>query len=638
MNTKSLVILFTAFVIITPRTHAVATERILSFTSHIEVLQDARITVTETITVQCENIQIKRGIYRDLPTLYTGMYGLRKTVGYRLISVLRDGKPEPYHISALDNGLRIYIGQEDVFLPEGVYSYTIVYSTDRQLRYFQEYDELYWNVTGTEWEFPIDRATAIVALPKKIPRSGISLKAYTGPEGSRDEDYTSSIEKKKISFTTTKPFDAYEGLTISVSWPKGYVYEPDERKKLISLIRDNMEIVIGLGGLILLLLYYIVAWFIAGIDPKRGTIIPLFNPPENLSPAAVRYIKEMGYDIKAFAAALINMAVKGFISIREDENEYVIVREQTDDTVLSREEKKIAKKLFVSKDELTLSRSNSSTIRDGIRSIKNILKMSFEKIYFITNKGYFIPGFIFSILIIVIVIYYAGKSGFDNFISIWLTFWTIGVAFLIARVIQAWRDYLSGRKHKTVFKVSLFVAIFLTLFSLPFLAAEFFVMFFFANKSSLWFIAIMITLIATDYLFYRLLKAPTRAGRRILDSIEGFKMFLSVAEKDRLQFRAPMDKTPEVFEKYLPYALALDVEQEWAEQFSEILQNAEIASSYSPSWYHGSLSSGLTDFSTSLSSSLTNAISSSTTSSSGSGSGSGGSSGGGGGGGGGGGW
>jgi uncharacterized membrane protein YgcG len=633
MNTKSIAILFTAFMILIPRTYAAATERILSFTSHIEVLQDARITVRETITVQCENIKIKRGIYRDFPTIYTGTCGLRKTVGFRVISVLRDGKPEPFHISELNNGQRIYIGKEDVFLSKGVYSYTIVYSTDRQLKYFQEYDELYWNVTGTKWEFPIDRATAVVALPKKIPRSGISLKAYTGPEGSRNQDYTSSIEQKKISFTTTKPFDAYEGLTISVSWPKGYVYEPDERKKLTHLVSDNMEIGIGLGGLILLLLYYTVVWFIAGIDPKRGTIIPLFNPPENLSPAAVRYIQEMGYDIKAFAAALINMAVKGFISIKEDDSEYVIVREKTDDTVLSREEKKIAKKLFGSKDELTLSSSNNSTIRDGIRSIKNILKMSFEKIYFITNKGYFIPGFILSILIIVIGIYHAGRSGFQNFIGIWLTFWTIAVAFLISMVIKSWRNFFSGRKHKTV---SLFAAIFLTLFSLPFIAAEFFVLFFFANISSLWFIAIMIALIVTDYLFYRLLKAPTRAGRRILDSIEGFKMFLSVAEKDRLQFGAPIDKTPEVFEKYLPYALALDVEQEWAEQFSEILQNAEITSSYSPSWYHGSLSSGLADFSTSLSSSLTNAISSSTTSSSGSGGG--GFSGGGGGGGGGGGW
>lgn len=636
MNTKSIAILFTTFMILIPRTHAAATERILSFTSHIEVLQDARIEVRETITVQCENIKIKRGIYRDSPTIYTGMYGLRKTVGFRVISVLRDGKPEAYHISEINNGQRIYIGQEDVFLPEGVYSYTIIYSTDRQLRYFQEYDELYWNVTGTMWEFPIDRVTAVVALPEKIPRSRISLKAYTGPKGSRDEEYTSSIEQKKISFTTTKPFDAYEGLTISVSWPKGYVYEPDKREKLTSLISDNMEIGIGLGGFILLLLYYTVVWFLAGIDPKRGTVIPLFNPPENLSPASVRYIQKMGYDIKAFAAALINMAVKGFISIKEDDNEYVIVRENTDDTVLSREEKKIAKKLFGSKDKLTLSSSNNSTIRDGIRSIKNILKMSFEKIYFITNKGYFIPGFVLSLLIILMGIYYAGRSGFNNFISIWLTFWTIAVVFLISRVIQAWRDYLSGRKHIKVSKVSLFAAIFLTLFSLPFIAAEFFVIFFFANISSLWFIAIMIALIVTDYLFYRLLKAPTRAGRRILDSIEGFKMFLSVAEKDRLKFMAPIDKTPEVFEKYLPYALALDVEQEWAEQFSEILQNAEITSSYSPSWYHGSLSSGLADFSTSLSSSLTNAISSSTTSSSGSGSG--GFSGGGGGGGGGGGW
>ncbi len=73
-----------------------------------------------------------------------------------------------------------------------------------------------------------------------------------------------------------------------------------------------------------------------------------------------------------------------------------------------------------------------------------------------------------------------------------------------------------------------------------------------------------------------------------MDQVEGFKMYLSVAEKERLELLHPPDKTPELFEKYLPYAFALDVENEWSEQFAEVLaQAAKTGQSYAPTWYDG---------------------------------------------------
>jgi uncharacterized membrane protein len=145
-----------------------------------------------------------------------------------------------------------------------------------------------------------------------------------------------------------------------------------------------------------------------------------------------------------------------------------------------------------------------------------------------------------------------------------------------------------------------------------------------------------------NILFYHLLKAPTLKGRRIMDKIEGFRMYLSVAEKDRLNVLNPPAKTPQLFEMYLPYALALDVEQRWSEQFAEVLSQAAASGrEYRPSWYHGSGWSSFHagGFAAGLGSSLSGAISSSSTPpGSSSGSGGGGFSGGGGGGGGGGGW
>ncbi|MCJ7818329.1 MAG: DUF2207 domain-containing protein, partial [Syntrophales bacterium] len=143
-------------------------------------------------------------------------------------------------------------------------------------------------------------------------------------------------------------------------------------------------------------------------------------------------------------------------------------------------------------------------------------------------------------------------------------------------------------------------------------------------------------------LFYHLLKAPTLSGRKIMDQIEGFKLYLSVAEKERLNRLNPPEKTPALFERSLPYALALNVENAWSEQFAEVLARAGTETQpYSPVWYSGSSwdSSHTSRFSDSLGSSCAGAISSSSTApGSSSGSGGGGSSGGGGGGGGGSGW
>jgi uncharacterized membrane protein len=182
----------------------------------------------------------------------------------------------------------------------------------------------------------------------------------------------------------------------------------------------------------------------------------------------------------------------------------------------------------------------------------------------------------------------------------------------------------------------------ITLFALPFFVGEIAGAYLLTTAVS---IPAAVTLAAMGFvnaLFYHLLKAPTLSGRKIMDQIEGFKLYLSVAEKDRLNLLNPPEKTPALFEKYLPYALALNVENAWSEQFAEVLAQAGTeAQPYSPTWYSGSSwdSSRTSSFSDSLGSSFAGAISSSSTApGSSSGSGGGGSSGGGGGGGGGSGW
>ena len=160
-----------------------ASETILSFASHISVDPDASMRVTETIKVVSAGDQIKRGIFRDFPTTYKDHAGNKYTVGFAILAVARDGKSEAYHTETLSNGVRIYMGRKEYLLPPGEYTYTLSYRTDRQLGFFKDHDELYWNVTGNGWNFPIETASATVVLPPGKPRRQNDCPGVYRPDG-----------------------------------------------------------------------------------------------------------------------------------------------------------------------------------------------------------------------------------------------------------------------------------------------------------------------------------------------------------------------------------------------------------------------------------------------------------------------
>ncbi|NTU47859.1 MAG: DUF2207 domain-containing protein [Syntrophobacteraceae bacterium] len=592
---------------------AAETERILQFDSRIVVQPDGSMKVWEDIKVHCAGQEIKRGIYRDFPTTYRDQYGNRVKVDFEVLDVVRDGKAESYHVERISNGKRVYMGRKDVFLPHGVHSYTLVYRTNRQLGFFQDHDELYWNVTGNGWSFAIESARATVELPQGVSRI-LFLDGFTGPQGAVGKDFRATTGVSGIAtFATTEPLMPKEGLTIVVAWPKGFVAEPSGSARFLYFIKDNAGVMAGFFGVVLLLVYYLVVWSRVGKDPEAGTIIPLFTPPDGFSPAQVRYVREMAYDNEVFAAAVINMAVKGHLKISDEDGTVTLTKQSSGKAPLSAEEKTIAQKLFGGQEHMELKTENHAVIGAAVTAIQKALKMNFEKVYFLTNTRYFVPGLIISVLAYVgAIVLDAATSGVEGlFAGLWLSGWTVGVVFLFIRTVRAWKE-ARGKGRISAYAGALFT----TLFFLPFAAGEVMGIYFLATATSVWMVLDLLLVVLVNGLFYALLKAPTRAGRFLLDKIEGFRMYLSVAEKDRLNILNPPEKTPELFEKYLPYALALGVEQDWAEQFSDVLAAAKGGEGgYSPVWYSGHSWSHLggSGFASSLGSSLSSAISSSST-------------------------
>jgi len=610
-----------------------ADERILDFTSEILINPDSTMTVKETLRVRAEGRRIKRGIYREFPTDYVDRAGNRVRVRFDVISVKRDGFPIAWSTKRLSNGWRVYMGSMNQTIPPGEYTFELTYQTDRQLGYFKNHDELYWNVTGLDWAFPIDHVKAVVILPDGA--QAMEASGYTGQRGSKEQDVTVSTAIPTTPvFETTRVLAPQEGLTIVVTFPKGFVHEPTREEKVRMILSDNRNLVEGGVGLVILLVYYLLAWFAVGRDPAAGPIVPLYEPPDNLSPAAMRFIEKMGFDKQAMSAAMVDLAVRGKLTIKEEDGDYTLVKKDDNVLDLPPEEQKLFVQLLGTRHSIELDNKNATRMQKALKAFRNSLKGQFEKKYFNTNSVWFFPGILISIVTLAMLVIHSAEPGGAGFMTIWLSFWSIGVFALVGKVVASWRDVFRGKL------ISIFPAVFLTLFSLPFLAAEGFGIYMLGRTLSYPAVGILLAVALVNVVFYQLLKAPTLFGRQVMDRIEGFKLFLSVSEKDELAFRHPVDKTPETFERFLPYALALDVENQWAERFADALRTdlPPEEGGYRPHWYHGAAWStlGTTGFASGLSSSFSSAVSSSTVSpGSSSGSGGGGFSGGGGGGGGG---
>ena len=619
-------------------------ERILSYDSDIRLNADGSMRVSESIRVYAGGDKIKHGIYRDFPTEYHDKLGIRKHVPFDLVSITRDGSTEDYHTSSRSNGVRVYIGPRFANVPVGEHTYVITYLTDRQMGFYKDRDELYWNVTGNGWAFPIEHASATVHLPISIPRRLVETYGYTGPQGYQGRDFKAkSQDDLSYFFETSKPLAAYEGFTVVCWWDKGYMEPPTSDQERSWFFEDNQGLVFAVFGLIVVLVYQVVSWSRVGRDPAPGTIVAQYMPPPEISAAGVREMVKMGFDNKCFAACIVAMASKKYLTIEKDAlDQFTLTatRDSKAQALLSPEEKLVADRLFARSDRVLLSTANRDVISEAVKGLNLSLSTRMEKIYFVRNRNYLVPSVVLSILTLLIAIWFSDsqQKPVAIFMLVWLSGWSVGVCVLMIQVFNLWKGAMKGGLDGAL---KCGGAIFLSLFALPFLAGWVFGIFTLGNATSFLTVAIFGLLIASNFIFHELLKAPTHMGRELLDKVQGFKMFLAATEGDQIKRTAPVNWNEDTFNRYLPYAIALDVEQEWAAKFSQAVTAASAAAATSSAAYSGALAGAAigSGFASALGDSLTSAISSASASpGSSSGSGGGGSSGGGGGGGGGGGW
>jgi len=562
--------LLTVSLVLLPVT-AAAEERILEYNSHIHVHQNGQLTITERIRVRAEGTDIKRGIYRDFPTRYRDRTGNYVNVDFSPLSVHRNGNTESWHTQEMSNGVRVYIGNANRLLDPRIHEYELVFVTNRQLGYFEDHDELYFNAISHNWKFPVDRAVVTVTLPFQVAREQLTLDVYTGLWGSKESDAAVQVSgPDSVRFATTRSLAPGEGMTIAIAWPKGLVPEPGIAQKARWFLADNAAAIVLLLGFFTPFGWYLWAWREVGRDPEKGVIIPRFEPPHSLSPAACRYVKDMSFDRDAFTAAIISLAVKGQLDIEEEDKEFSLVRVPSAPmTGLTKGEQAVLMALLPSmSSSIEMKNENHEEFQKARQALKKALKNEYLGRLFQLNGYYLLPPVLMSVAAVVIALFFDGGP------LVWISFAVLSLAMHV--------------------------------------------------------------------MFFFLMRAPTPAGRLVMDEIDGFKMYLDTAEQDRLDRMRSPALTPEVFEAFLPYAYALGVENNWCKRFArEIPEQVRNQGGYHPGWYSGNFHgiSALNHLGDNFSSSFSSAIASaSSPPGSSSGSGGGGFSGGGGGGGGGGGW
>ena len=552
-----------------------AQERILDFDVKVQIEKSGYIQVIENITIKAEGNVFRHGLFRIFPLTRPDKDGNQIDVKYSINSIKKDGSIEDYFTKEEGGNWKIYIGNKDVELENGIYKYQISYNVPFQIGYFDHYDELYWNVTGNSWDFSIDKVKCQLYLPSENNKFE-NLHCYTGSVGSTASNCIGSLNSNNsiVTFSAVN-LRQNEGLTVAASFEKGIVDPPTFTQKsasyykLIKMYLWSVIFVIGMS------LFFFFNWRKHGKDPSKKTVIPEFVPPFNWSPALVGYVYYKEVKDKIYMASLINTAVKGAIRLSStlesgiftNSKKYEIEILDKEVKTLSEEESDIIVG-FSQKNKIKVQDSNYKIFdRAYSKWLKTVKKQINLEEYYQNNTRKKWIGF--AILLIAGLAYemFSKNKGYINYgfyiglitalsgLTYWFSIKVESVGLQILRGLLAFFIFIPA------------VALFFM--SLGFLETiQFFVM-------------LVVILL---YIFYVWnLGKFTEKGAEALERLEGFKLYLETAEKDRMNMLNPPELTPQLFEKLFPYAIALGVELEWGKQFEEVLELAK----YNPDWYQG---------------------------------------------------
>ena len=599
---------------------AYAQELIESFASTVTIHQDGSMHVREAIVVQAEGNQIKKGIYRELPLLYSGPANYSGTVPFTVTSASIDGVPlNPIETEVRNDYIRVLMrGKEP--LSTGQHRFVLEYDTSLHLRFYESNGELNWNATGV-WGFPILNASCRVILPKGVAVQQTA--AWAGLPGSRNSDHITigRPQTNEASFTLASTLEPDTQLTVAVAFDRQSIADPvlplalqqQREDEALELARQEEERVIRERGLLFevlydnpllpaqclafcaVFLYYFLLWQRLGIDPPKGAIFPRYYPPKAaqwskksaaeatpqvLSPLAVEFLyKSARISGRGLAATFLALAFKGLCRIsKADAKTYALELPAASNgrtEGLTAEEQTVYRELVHStgKGEKLLLRPKNEDVRSIFNAARANLKQNFKGAWQLNTWVAVLGWFLVLPLAFAASFWEVDPSVLtpdSSQLPLILLLLAVCMAFCAALALPL---LLVRQQAKSLLAT-------LGLMALPLAGiAAVGLQFYFYDLGWL----LLLLMIITSVVFTAVIKAPSPAARAVLDEIEGLAMYMRTAELPRMEQVGAQDEkpenTPEVFRRLLPYALVLGLEKTWCNRFAEQIQAAALEDS-----------------------------------------------------------
>ncbi len=487
---------------------------IARFTTQVSIAQDGIATVTERLDVAFTGVF--HGIYRDIPVEYPGPHGSNYSLFLRLTDVTDGNGNKLKYDSSRQNGNR----HLKIYIPDAVNAIRTVqidYTVTNAIRWFEDHDELYWNITGNDWRVPIDSASASIIFP---PNAGgeLRVQAFTGLYGSRERDATVRLIGSAVFVEANTPLSMREGLTADVYISKGVLTQPSQLTQAIWFLRSNLIVLLPLWAFVVMFFF----WWTKGRDPKPGiSVAPMYEPPKGMTPAEVGTLIDDVVHPRDITSTLVDLAVKGYLKIEEKESKILLfshrdylfhlLRPPSEFGLLEPHERVMLNHMFGSGATDVHLSDLKNQFYVAIPTMKNdiVAELKGKGMYSVDPESahaYVLAGVLFT-----------------------------AAPFILAQVLRV-----------------------ASLLESPALL-----------------IASAIIAVLIIFLFARIMPAKSLKGVRAKIEILGFQEFVNRVDADRLK-RMP----PDTFEKFLPYAMALGIENRWAKAFQGIIQNP-------PNWYVG---------------------------------------------------
>lgn len=493
------------------------------FHSDITIHKDSSYTVKETIEVDFRGEQ-KRGIIRDIPVRTRDRYNQKRSLRVDVKGVT-NGLGGRWDFKVLRSGdyLNIRIGNPDVYI-SGPQTYVITYTVANGMLFLDQHDELYWNVTGTDWPEGIGAASAVVTLPEGVAEGQLQAMGFVGGYGSREQGLV-TVEGNGASYNSRRPLGFKEGMTVALGWPKGMVEPPSASTRLMWFLQDNYFVFFPF----IFLFGFVIAHQKLGKDPDVGlSQVVRYEPPDQLRPGEIGTLVDQKADTVDITSTIIDLAARGYLTIEEQPKGflggkgYVFTKVEGAGAQdyrggLNDYETKLMNGLFLKGTTVSMDDLENSFYTTA-KTIANNLYDSLMKRHYFTAHPETIRNT------------YAGIGG------------TLMVGGFFAAVVALSE---SG-----------------TLMGIPFPPL----------------MGLAIALCGVIVLvFAPLMPKRTALGRRAYVELKGFEEYLRRAEIDDLENQEKRG----LFEKFLPYAIAFGVSHQWARAFSDVYQEP-------PNWYRSS--------------------------------------------------